>query len=324
MIQSTAGAELCATHTQKKPAPIDCVNAVDHTYKGVIDLSERVVVGEPVQKSALHWVIPYDVVDDAGNAAVTVWRDVVVQEVDLEDVEVKIRQQVTREMEAEKNKAIERAVAKERVEWEKANKTPTSRNARNQNGKNKNCPACAKCDDSCPNTNDGVKVDAASCQSYCEGVAATCTMSDDNAMYAIIFWLEDVFPAWVVPFIIMAVLVFGFVYIVRWIVTLIFNPRGFQSYDYNPYGAAADSELFQSTAQPSTPTAPPSASLSAQNTNSFFSPGSQAAMSSPAAANTPGSASRQVQGYDDTIYQIPDIISPSKTGDGVPRRSPYR
>jgi hypothetical protein len=317
MIQTTSGAELCATHEHKKPAPVDCVSAVDYTYKGNIDLSGRVVVGEPVQKSALHWVVPYDVSDDAGNAALTVWRDVIVQEVNLADLEVKIRQDVTREMEAEKNKAIERAVGKERVEWEKANKTPTSRNG-------KNCPVCAKCDDSCPNTNTGVEVDAASCQSYCKGLAATCTMSDENAMYAIIFWLEDVFPAWVVPFIIMAVLVFGFVYIVRWVVTLIFNPRGFQSYDYNPYGGAADSELFQSAAQPSTPAVPPSASLSAQNTNSFFSPGSQAAMSSPAAANTPGSASRQAQGYDNSIYQMPDIISPSKTGDGVPRRSPYR
>jgi hypothetical protein len=322
MIQNTAGSELCATQNHKKPAPIDCVKAVDHTYKGEIDLSERVVVGEPVQKSALHWVVPYDVIDDAGNAAVTVWRDVVVQEVDLADVEVDIRQEVTREMETEKNKAIETAVAKERLVWEKANKTPTSRNNRNKNGKN--CPVCPKCDDSCPNTNTVEKVGASSCQSYCEGLAKTCTMSDDNAMYAIIFWLEDIFPTWVVPFIILAVLVFGFVYIVRWIVTLIFNPRGFQNYDYSPYGAAADSVLFESTAQPSTPAAPPSASLSAQNTNSFFSPGSQAAMASPAASNTPGSANRQAQGYDDSIYQMPDIISPSKTGDGVPRRSPYR
>jgi hypothetical protein len=323
MIQTTAGTELCATDTHKMPAPIDCVKAVDHTYKGEIDLSERVVVGEPVQNSALHWVVPYDVIDDAGNEAVTVWRDVVVQEVDLDDVAVKIRQEVMQEMEAEKKKAIEIAVEKERREWEKANQAATSRNTRNQ--KAKNCPACPKCDDSCPNTNGVMKSDAASCQSYCEGLSAACTMSDENVIYAIIFWLEDIFPSWVVPFIIMAVLVFGFFYIVRWIVTLIFNPRSFQSYDYNPYGGGADSELFESTAQPSTPVAPPSASLSAQNTNSFFSPGSQTGMPSPGADNAPGSGSRQAEGgYDDNIYQMPDIISPSKTGEGGPRRSPYR
>ena len=56
------------------------MKAFDQTYKGKVDLSEHVVVGEPIKKGHLRWSVPYDVTDDAGNRATTVWRDVVVEE----------------------------------------------------------------------------------------------------------------------------------------------------------------------------------------------------------------------------------------------------
>ena len=62
----TAGAELCATHLNRNPDPSDCVQAHNVTYSGRVDLSKKVVVGEPIQKSNLPWSVPYDVKDELG------------------------------------------------------------------------------------------------------------------------------------------------------------------------------------------------------------------------------------------------------------------
>ena len=66
-----------------------------------MDLSRHVVVGEPVQKSSIRWSVPYNVKDAAGNRAHTVWRDVVVEEVDLANVEARVRQEVLQTRKAE-------------------------------------------------------------------------------------------------------------------------------------------------------------------------------------------------------------------------------
>jgi len=139
MIQVTAGAELCATHTKMKPRPVECVKALDKTHVGDVDLSSRVSVGEPVQKSPFEWKIPYNVIDDAGNAAETVWRDVIVEEVSLDDIEAKIR----REILANKDEEIREAVALA-LEQERQNTTLDQGVKGTKKGSNTfvNCPPC--------------------------------------------------------------------------------------------------------------------------------------------------------------------------------------
>lgn len=92
VIKTTHGAELCATKSNPNVRPGDCVHAKDHTHKGIVDLTSRVTVGDPLLKHGVgsgshQWRVPYDVVDDAGNKAETVWRDIIVEEVDIEDLE---------------------------------------------------------------------------------------------------------------------------------------------------------------------------------------------------------------------------------------------
>ena len=51
-------------------------------------------VGEPIQKnngSPLQWKVPYNVMDEAGNKAKTVWRDIIVEEVDIDDFDKKAK-----------------------------------------------------------------------------------------------------------------------------------------------------------------------------------------------------------------------------------------
>ena len=91
MIKITSGAELCATHTNTKPSPLTCVKAIDYTHLGNVNLSSKVIVGDPIQISTLEWKVSYNVVDKAGNTASTQWRNVVVEEVELTDLEQKIR-----------------------------------------------------------------------------------------------------------------------------------------------------------------------------------------------------------------------------------------
>ena len=110
MIKDTAGAELCASHAFKNPEPADCVRATDHTYEGIVDLTSQVKVGEPVQDSPFEWKIPYNVADKAGNTAITVWRTVIVEEVNLIDVESQIREEIV----AENKKALSDALEREK------------------------------------------------------------------------------------------------------------------------------------------------------------------------------------------------------------------
>lgn len=113
MIASTQGSALCATHTNPNPLPSDCVKAADQTYKGVVDLTSRVHVGTPVEKSPMQFDVPYDVIDKAGNAA-RAWRHVVIEEVDLAEYETLIRAEVATEKKREIQLAVDKALQRER------------------------------------------------------------------------------------------------------------------------------------------------------------------------------------------------------------------
>ena len=318
MIRESAGAELCASPGSTNPKPSDCVKAVDRTYKGDVDLSDRVVVGEPVQKSSLQWSVPYNVKDDAGNEAATVWRDVVVQEVDLSSVENLIRAEVTREQEAAQQRAIQKAIREEKAKWEREqvnNRRPHA---------SKQCPACPPCN--CPDTPQTTKE---SCAEYCENVSKSCSFKDENFVYYLLFWMEYYLSPSLVPVILSVTLIFLVFLILRFILTTIYNPKTYRSHSsYRGYGPS--DEMILRSPQPtgeSSP-APPRQSMSTLGNNnaggeSIFSPGRQPGFASPSfAANNGTPRNRPAEPmYDESIYMSSPIITPSKTGDGARRRN---
>ena len=333
MIRASAGAELCATHSTNRPTPRECVKAVDRTYKGEVDLSERVVVGDPVQKSPLHWVVPYDVTDAAGNVASTMWRDVIVQEVDIAEVESKIREEILQQQRVETEVAIERAVKEEKIKWERKQEQVTARSSRNRKQDCPPCPKCASC-------SSDATLSKEACEPYCNGSSsATCAWNEKSQAVAIVMWLEDLIPPGVVTIVIAVSLAVAGIMIIRGVVAF-FSPRSFQSYDYGAYGDLREGDqLFRDAngapaphqfQSPNSPALPPRQSIvQEQNGAAFFSPvGSQAGFGSPTMNNgmnvgPPGSASRHEPRYDDSIYESPPLITPSRTGDGVRRRSPH-
>lgn len=354
MIRSTAGAELCATHENPNVKSSDCITAIDQTHVGKVDLSSRVKVGDPIQRSSLHWVVPYDVVDDAGNTAKTVYRDVIVEEVALTGLEKKIRDEVTREEQIKTKRAIDTAVQEERKKWESANRAPTSSRSRRNTADSgvKSCPACPPCVCS-----EVESIDAASCSAHCSDISETCRkLSDENYIYKLLFLLEDTFPPNLVPIFVLSFLAIGFLYVVQWMIALIFNPKSYTNYDYGNYSSINDDMVLATAPEVRqvvrTQThngsnsivsqVPPTASLSTssvQNNGAFFSPGSQREMHSqyddrgPPSRFTPNndlrspytpSSIRRETYEGSSVYQSPPLIVPSKNGDGAPRRSPYR
>lgn len=231
MILSTAGAELCATHSNPNPKPSDCVKAIDHTYKGNVDLSSRVVVGEPVQKSSNHWTVSYNVMDDAGNAAKTVWRDIRVEEVDLFEDENKLRLEMQAEKEAEIKEAVKKAIEKERASVQVD--SVTRGNKRNQ--KPTKCPACPEC--KCPT--DG-SFDPSQCDEYCEKKFAqyerTCKATEGQSVHPYpIQFLHDYLPPAMVKVFLWSVAIVAFLFAVRLVATTIFNPSAaFNTYNLSP------------------------------------------------------------------------------------------
>ncbi|EJK45231.1 hypothetical protein THAOC_36159, partial [Thalassiosira oceanica] len=128
MIEATAGAELCATSLKPKSRPGDCIAAYDSTFRGKVDLTSRVVIGEAVQQGPLSWRVPYDVSDDAGNEATTVWRDVEIEEVELAD----FKQAISAGERSRQRHEIDNAV-KQALESERSRVRP------------RECPVCSNC-----------------------------------------------------------------------------------------------------------------------------------------------------------------------------------
>ena len=159
LIRVSAGAELCATKENKDSVTsASCATALDHTHNGVVDLTAQIQVGDPIKHSSAKnsWRVPYNVMDKAGNRAQTVWRDVVVEELTLEELEAVMRE----EFEDEKKKAVDEAVAKavkrERADCDgqkrrlEAELTSTEGGgsggaARNKNNNRGRCPKCESC-----------------------------------------------------------------------------------------------------------------------------------------------------------------------------------
>jgi hypothetical protein len=238
MIKSTHGAELCH--------PSHCINAYDETYKGKVDLSSRVVVGDPVRKSELHWAVPYNVKDDAGNEATTVWREVVVEEVDVDKMEGKIREEMKKENEAKTKDAVAAAVEAERKRIES---NDNRRNSRRDSPVN-SCPTCPKCgeNESMKSVGDGVddKISLAACEQMCGQRAQQCSATDQNYSVAFIVWLEQLLPPRLVFMFIFSCCVCGLVMFFRILWALIVGPSAFSA--NNNYAATAQERaLLNST-----------------------------------------------------------------------------
>jgi hypothetical protein len=300
-----------------------------------------VVVGAPIQKSAHHWVVPYNVVDDAGNEAVTVYRDVEVQEVDLASLENKIRQEVIKEEEIQRKREIKKAIQEEKAKWVKENVAAT-------NGNRRTCPSCPPCD--CPDASSTVS--ATSCRAYCTGVSQSCQLSDQSWIYSFVFALHGFFPANAVPIVALAVVLAGLFMVVKLVLSCCFNqqPRRYDYGDYRNDNVSNDEMSVLAVQSNPTPShapssangrppmgsplgnnntgfgSPPPNSISVGGANRpFFSPGGQSAQT-PLTGGPPPSASLTPSahmGYDDSIFNSPSIIRPSRTGDGVQRRNPY-
>ena len=340
MVRATAGAELCATHANSNPNPSDCIRAYDETYKGRVDLATTVRVGEPVQQSKLHWVVPYDVSDAAGNAADRVWRDVIVEEVDLANMESKLRLEAMSDKENEIQVAVSKALedserrksAEIQAEVQKAvDAERKKRGGRDRRG-GTSCPECPRCD--CRG-----KFDESMCEAICAAQpdTGTCSLHEDSYVVSIMLWLEDFLPLQAIPIVVFTILVVFVLTSVRWFVNLVLwpatQPRMYIASDERERALQSSVTVIHSNSKPMNgpglPPTTPTASDQLRTVHpSIFSP-QAGSFGSPPAYLSPtqqsggrSSVAAPGSGYED-IYASPDVITPSRRGEGHFRASPY-
>jgi hypothetical protein len=271
-----------------------------------VDLSRVVTIGEPIKKSSLRWSVPYDVTDAAGNAAATVWRDIVVEEVDLVSVERKIREEILLQKNVEIRQAVDKALSEDRKTRER--KPPSPRTAKPSG----TCPECPTCDPS--------KFDESTCQAICAARIKECALEEQSLVVQILVWLERLFPPSMVPLIVTCTAIMASFLTFRWVLTLIFNPQPYRRgyFDDAERERAMISAVAYHSSSANASLAPPP--LESGIFNGHFSPQANY-LGAPAASSM--AVQNQSQGDDVAdIYQSP-IITPSKRGDGVMRRTPY-
>jgi len=270
-----------------------------------------------VQKASNHWAVSYNVMDDAGNAAKTVWRDVRIEEVDLFEDENKLRAQMQAEKEAEIKEAVKKALEKERASMQVDAVTRGQGNKPNRNAKN--CPPCPEC--KCPT--DG-SFDPSQCDTYCEKKFAqyerTCAAAEESSLPSPLAFLQGILPPPVLSVLVWCVAIILVVYAIRLLTTTIFNPgAAFTNYNLT----LAEEHEFQNavnyyrspegvaTRNGGVPQSAPPASRpgfgATANGGRMFSPDGQhpRADASPfwSPRGTPGSAARgNTATYDDNIY----------------------
>jgi hypothetical protein len=279
--------------------------AYDETYQGRVDLSNAVVIGEPVKKSPLRWSIPYNVKDAAGNEAKTVWRDVVVEEVDLSAMEAKMRDEF-RDMQRAHDMALEeeRKLREKNIVNSRERRTSAS------------CPDCPKCE----STN---KADEATCQAICDARIKSCAIDDESLVVQFLIRLERWFPPSMIPIVLICNAVVIVLLMLRWILTLLFNPQAYQRRYYDDSErerALMNAVVYHENVIGNGFTSSLVSPSTNGNLNGHFSPeGKKPLHTFP----TSGTENQSFRGDSFTdIYQSP-IITPSKRGDGIRRRAPY-
>jgi len=323
-----------------------------------VDLSNNVKVGDPVQKSELHWSVPYDVSDVAGNKAATVWRDIIVEEVELEDVASKMRREFEKEKEAAIRKAVDQALLQERNQSNSRSGTMRSSNQK--------CPDCPKC-----NCQERDGLDEAACMALCEARMESCAVNEQSWIVRCMLWLEGFFPASLAPVLLGVVALFATLLFIRFVISFFVEQKPYQpSYDTNPEHLQNHITVYRPSNVPSNGGTTP---MNGGYGNSSFgggggfgdsvTPGGSGSMSSPSGSyggmnggmnggNAPRSApprssislghgsgslfsptSGESRSYTSAagtmpspvtdIYEQSPLITPNRRGDGVRRRSPF-
>lgn len=183
--------------------------------------------------------------DDAGNAAKTVWRDIIVEEVDLLDVEKKVRAELALEKEEKIAEAVKKAIAKEHAAAEQVNVVARAQEKttdRNQRGRGPT--ACPKCPE-CKCTTGDNSFDPSQCEDYCAlkiaEIKGTCTPGETPTLTGPINFLQDNLPPSVMIVLAWIVAAFLVIFVLRGCLTAVFNPRAFDTYNY----PAADERELQ-------------------------------------------------------------------------------
>jgi len=341
MIVATSGAELCATSTRPNVRPMDCIRAKDHTYKGVVDLTARVSVGEPIHDGApLRWKVPYNVMDDAGNKAKTVWRSIIVEEVGLDEFERSNEATMLTNRREEVDEAVREALEKERKRV-----ADTSNNKRA-------CPPCAPCD--CKGKKDCGGMSVSECNSFCDKKLAEASASSSDAscppnylerstsydrtelnhqiIQDLVAYLEGLIGPSTLMLLLVGCFVAVMVYFLQRIVRALFFSSGpyvrtyyadeerekmmMQNVSYYRSPTAATNRSTTTSTPSSSASRPPTASLSSQR-NGIFSPQQNGTNVNNATQQQQAeqyvSPFRSNDGTDNAIYQSVSPITPRRS-----------
>lgn len=202
--------------------------AYDQTHKGKIDLAKHVRVGDPVQKDTFHWRVPYDVSDAAGNAANTVWRDVIVEEIDSTDAGAKLRGDIVQETEAAIQAAVKKAVAdtERRMEADfKLRLQIAIEEDRGNQGQPPSsfleCPACPSCD--CPTAKVSNREPRAEIQCTVPSKPdITCySVNTDHPLVKVLDYVPEYFSLETILATFLISISIFVLFVVRWIVSMI-------------------------------------------------------------------------------------------------------
>jgi hypothetical protein len=166
--------------------------------------------------------------DDAGNQAATVWRDVVVEEVDIGEIELRIRREVMAEVDQKTELAVKKAVAEERAKYvAKSEKVAIK----------EECPICAKCA-----VCKEIKFDVSKeCPKYSDAKSTGRCEAQESTLWAAV---DGKTP-------ILYLIASGcFIIVLRFIITLWFNPGallGRTNYDYGSTPAISSPNNLSNT-----------------------------------------------------------------------------
>mmetsp|Transcript_1633 Transcript_1633/g.2319 ORF Transcript_1633/g.2319 Transcript_1633/m.2319 type:complete len:950 (+) Transcript_1633:57-2906(+) len=246
MIKDTAGAELCASHTLTSPKPSNCVRATDKTFQGDVDLTMNVNVGDPEHISQFEWRVPYNVFDEAGNAAETIWRNILVEQVDINGLEKKIREEVLASKERDIDQAVKEALLEER---KKSAKIISSTNKQAQ----KPSSTCAPCN--CPKQQKSIT--SAECSSMCTNNGmnrnSDSIIPDSNYsdIAAIVHSLQDtiaLFNGLASPSFAVVILVCTILAVIYFFIQIIFRSlaRNGEDWNYLPVDEEKEKEMLKS------------------------------------------------------------------------------
>lgn len=304
------------------------MKATDFTFRGPVDVTNKVKVGDPVRKSEFLWRVPYTVVDKAGNEAATVWRDVIIEEVELFDLENRVRNEVMMEKDREIAMAVTRAVEAEKKKMDRVHVHSRTMNMREAT-ECSTCPACeCKAGD----------FDESKCTVFCEkmigALGETCPNKERFA------GLLDLIDYILSPSVWSAfgVIIIAFVALhgLRYILTVLFNPQAlYSSGDIYQDTRAPQQAAMSAAGYSLTPTRTyPDQKIAVsagphrvqQHTDvggGLFSPPQNRMNQYHSSADSPfiekpNASHHQSQNnnaYDDSIYEDIPIIVPSRTGD---------